>query len=249
MTDQTLTPVGRTSPTYRRHLKRAAAMLEEALNDPEVLEKLRPAEEAYAKVEASEADGEGTVEDGERLADEVDACCRAASDLVRLRYPEVCQVFGENGVLNLLLQRFAGDESDLPVIRLQGVPGYQGQPVWVLLNAKDVKAMRRELRPGQVWVNASELDHDQYLELWGLVSDQRQRLGKRLKRPGRRLASISPLRLELAKEIKAGPGLANAEIYARGVERGVWPDGGSYYDNVDRNRKRVHRLKQGVGRL
>src|SRR5450759_3618583 len=134
MMDLTVTLAGGTSPTHRRHLKRAAAMLKEALNEPEVLEKLRHAEEANAKVEASEADGEGTVEDGERLADEVDASCRAASDLVRLRYPGVCQVFGENGVLNLLLRRFAGDESDLPVIRLAGVPGYQGRPPWVLLN-------------------------------------------------------------------------------------------------------------------
>lgn len=229
MMDLTLTPVGRTSPTYRRHLERAAAMLEEALNDPEVLEKLSQAEEANAKVEASTPGDEGTVEDGERLADEVIACYRAASDLVRLRYPEVYQVFGENGVLNLLLRRFAEDDSELPVIRFAGVPGYEERPLWVLLNAKDIEAMQRELRTGQVWVNASELDHDRYLELWGLVSYQRQRLGKVLKAPGRRAGSASPARLELAREIKGEPGLTYADIYARGVERGVWPDGGSYY--------------------
>ena len=101
--DLTLTTVGRTSPTYRRLLKRAAAMLEEALNDPEVLEKLSQAEEANAKVEASTPGDEGTVEDGERLADEVIVTCppKTSPDPMLLFSERIADIGSKKGGISI----------------------------------------------------------------------------------------------------------------------------------------------------
>lgn len=243
MLDIVLTPPGRLSPTSRQQLKQFGAMLGEALNDPEVLEKVRLAADAYLKLEESAANDEGTLEEEERLADVVIDSCRAASDLVERRHPEFSSLLGEHGIQPLLFRLFSADEGGFP-IRLAGVPGFEGRPIMTLFDANDVRAMRRELRPGQVWVNASKLDHDKYFKLWSLVSLQRQALGEVLKPPGRRAGSMSLARLELANEIKAAPSLTYADIYDRGVKLGVWPDDGSYYEHPERNRKRILRLKE-----
>ena len=96
--------------------------------------------------------------------------------------PEAWRLLGDKGFRNL-----AHAALGLPVapLRMRALPDLQGRPLWVLLHERDLAAMRAELRPGQVWVNATDLSDEQYRRLWAAISYQRQSLGKPLGEPGR----------------------------------------------------------------
>lgn len=229
------------SPVFKRQLNEAGEPLRDAFAHPQVSAKLAEAIGLAVRLQQDDKTP--------GLAAKFVNAVESVIALVRELRPAILQLLDEKGLRNLLMGLLVEEGEGLPPLRFTGLPGYSGRPVWVLISDRDVAALARELKPGQIWVNATQLDHDSYFGLWGLVSYQIQRLGKEHRQRGRRPGATSRLRAAVATEIKANPGLTYAAIYSLALERGLWADDGSYYNHVDRNRKRILRLKGLADRM
>lgn len=128
-----------------------------------------------------------------------------------------------------------------------------GRPLWTLLNDVDVKAMRRQLGPGQVWMRVDELDNVR--AQWPLVDSaarlQRELLAAPFGQSGR---PRGPTPLSDREQAFVASGQFDAslpltELYRRGLAAGVWEDDGRRpyarrnLDRARRLRERIHRVR------
>lgn len=98
--------------------------------------------------------------------------------------PEVARIFGTDNVRSVF-RACVFPEEGFPELRLLETPSIAGRAVWTLLNESDVAALRKELKPGQVWGRLDLVDHTQRSILNAIGSYQRQRLGYHHKDSGR----------------------------------------------------------------
>ena len=162
--------------------------------------------------------------------------------LVKAQHPELLRIISLEAFTSIALGRPAP-------FRLKALPGLPGPNPRVLLTREDMEAMKADLKRGQVWINATDLDHDAYGALWAAVSYQTQRLGRRYKPPGRARGTAAKKRVAVAKMIRRG--MTDYVIYGLGCEAGLWepdrPDG-SYEayagKRQERNYRRALRLRK-----
>ena len=153
--------------SVRLRLAAFAALLRQALGDPETVAAARHAQDVAALFRAlPEAD--------ERAADLLPIVHSAIMDFIQAIADaalELADALGTNGLLDLGLSLVTPAGEPLFPMRLRTVPGYPGRPLWYLSNAGDVERFGAQLRPGQIWVNASELTRDGYRKLRNRINE------------------------------------------------------------------------------
>ena len=157
--------------------------------------------------------------------------------------PELIAVLGPEQLVDLALIANWEEPVAQPALRLRELPGIPGHVLWTLVNDDDSDELKRVLDRGQVWLNVTDLNEQQYRELWGAISYQQQRLGKKPGSRGRRAGSRTPAREALVRAARRHPEWTRGQIYAEGLKRGVWRDDGPYASHPERNRGRVRRIK------
>ncbi len=162
---------------------------------------------------------------------------------VQEHHPSVVQIVGRDGCRGLLMTAVTGDDRFAPK-RFIGLPDYEGRPIWVLDNDRDVARLRAEIQSGQVWINVGRLDESQFRGLWGAISYQQQvALGQSRGRPGRPQGRRDPKRVELIRLVRESPQSTDREIYEAGLANRLWTDDGPYEENIERNRRRAQRIR------
>ncbi len=115
-----------------------------------------------------------------------------------------------------------------------GFPGIEGRPVWILGNVDDVKTLRSELAPGQVWIRSDLVKSDQWPAVRAVAMDAATRMLGQTRSAGRRKGSQNVARAALLERIRADPGLSTEAIDAMGIEAEIWEDMGGDNESVAR---------------
>jgi hypothetical protein len=154
-------------------------------------------------------------------------------------------------LVDWVVRRLAGQSTPpFPEVRLGRLPNVTGHALYVVLNQDDVDTVREAIAPGQIWVDATALDHDAWQIVGSAVQVQRRLLGQPLGHPGRPKRPADPIRDEVAVRVaRAKDNNAAWDIVvAAGLKTGP------LYDRSDprlypRNRAFLDRLRRRGGKL
>jgi hypothetical protein len=144
-----------------------------------------------------------------------------------------------------VVRRLAGQNPPaLGEARLRRLPSISHQALFVVLTDADADVVRNNIGPGQIWVNATDLDHEAWRVVGSIVPSQRRRLGKSFGHPGRPKGSMDPIRDKVARQVAKEPNDIDAWVIvlASGLKAG--PLHGEGYTKVYRaNREYLRRLR------
>ena len=105
-------------------------------------------------------------------------------------------------LVDWVVRSLAGQQPQpLPEVRLGRLPSVTGHALYVVLNQADVDTIRDEIAPGQIWVDATALDHDAWQIVGSAVQVQRRHLGQPFGHPGRPKRPADPMRDEVAVRV------------------------------------------------
>ena len=232
----------RVPPTYQRQLGDVSALMERAFGDADVTAVIARARQVVDQLQ-EEPEGPGADALASRLVDDA----QVAVGLLALRNDKLLNVFGRSGLQRLVMAAVI-DGLEMQPLQLRALPGIPGRALRLLEDGARVEAMKQELAPGQIWVDATALTVTQYRELWGAVSyNQIAGLDRELGTPGRPRGSLTSVRAELISQLRSNGQWSDQAIYAQGLQLGLWTDEGPYAANPDRNRKRVQRIRKAAG--
>ena len=126
------------------------------------------------------------------------------------------------------LRRVWGDVMDpfSPESELTGIPSVPSGVLWKVGSEAGAERLRREVKRGQIWINATEMPASSWAPVRSLVQFERRLMDKPFGRPGRPAGSADSRRQRVRAQIR--PGMSNREIYELAVDEGLrsgpWSD-------------------------
>jgi hypothetical protein len=199
--------------------------------------------------------GEGLIRTAVDCASDPASLKRALEQTVEYAYaaadPTVLPREAVAPLVDRVVRRLAGQPPlPLPEVRLGRLPSVRGLTLYVVLNQADADTVREAIAAGQIWVNATELNHDAWQIVGSAVQVQRRYLGQPLGHPGRPKGPADPLRDEVAVRVARAKDKNEAWdiVVAAGLKTGP------LYDPSDpklyaRNRAFLDRLRATGARL
>ena len=153
----------------------------------------------------------------EAQEEELAALYAGAVDALRAD-PELVRLFGVGGLLQVVAEngraRMAGPPALFEPLRMRELPSVAGRVVWTLLDGADIDAMRRELRPGSVWVCMDTIDSAAWAVVNSTAQMQRRYLGLAVDgKPGRPEGWRDPALANVRAAIAANPRIPLADVH------------------------------------
>jgi len=146
-----------------------------------------------------------------------------------------------------VLRRVWGDVMDPfdPENALIGIPSVPSGVLWKVGSEATAERLRREVKRGQIWINATDMPASSWASVRSLVQFERRLMGKPFGRPGRPAGSADSRRQRVRLQIRSA--MSNREAYELAVDEGL--RSGPWSDPTDdrvhgRNRKWVSRFRR-----